>query len=77
MKKRWILTTTSKIIRNSAKCLCCNEEIESKNRHDFKWCKCGNLAVDGGKDYLKRCGGHKGHIEETSIFKDFDEKIKD
>lgn len=28
--------------------------IESKNRHDFKFCSCGNCAVDGGHDYLKR-----------------------
>lgn len=56
-----------RIIRNSAKCLNCNEEIESKHRHDFCWCKCGNLAVDGGKDYLKRSGGHMGGIEDTSI----------
>jgi hypothetical protein len=30
-----------KIIRNSAKCTACGEEIESTYRHDFKvhWCK--------------------------------------
>ncbi len=42
------------ILRNSAKCLNCNEEIESKHRHDFATCKCGNLSVDGGLDYLRR-----------------------
>jgi len=61
------------IIRNSAKCLVCGDEIESKHRHDFVWCSCQNLAVDGGKDYLKRSGGHKGGILETSIFKEKDE----
>jgi len=35
------------------KCLICNDIIESKSRHDFVWCSCGNVAVDGGEDYLK------------------------
>jgi len=42
------------IVRNSAKCKKCNEEIESKSVHDFKWCSCKNIAVDGGLEYLKR-----------------------
>ena len=42
------------IIRNIAKCLECNEVIESKHRHDFVSCKCGSLFVDGGLDYIKR-----------------------
>lgn len=49
-----------KIIKNAAKCLNCNEIVESKNRHDFVMCSCGNLAVDGGKDYLKRSVGKHG-----------------
>lgn len=57
----------SKIVRNSALCYNCGEEVESKHRHDFKWCSCGNLAVDGGLDYLKRSGGHLGKIKDTSI----------
>lgn len=60
---------TNLIIRNSAKCLKCNEEIESKHRHDFRFCKCGNLAVDGGQDYLKRAG-NLDSFEETSVTKD-------
>ena len=24
--------------------------------HDFKFCSCGACAVDGGHDYLRRCG---------------------
>ena len=45
----------AKIARNSAKCLVCGDVIESKHRHDFVTCSCGNLSVDGGKDYLRRC----------------------
>lgn len=43
-----------KIIKNSAQCAYCLDIIESKHRHDFVTCKCGRIAVDGGKDYLKR-----------------------
>jgi len=44
-----------RILRNRAKCLICGEMLESKYRHDFKTCRYGNLSIDGGKDYLKRC----------------------
>ena len=45
-----------KIIVNKARCNKCGDVIESKHRHDFVWCKCGAIAVDGGKDYLKMVG---------------------
>lgn len=41
---------------NKIKCKKCGDIIESTYRWDFKWCKCGAVAVDGGKDYLKRSG---------------------
>lgn len=44
-----------KIIENKAKCLLCGDVIESVNRHDYVTCSCGNISVDGGKDYLRRC----------------------
>ena len=52
-----------KIKRNMAHCTKCDTVIESKYRHDFVWCKCGALAVDGGTDYLKRSGDIKGYEE--------------
>lgn len=55
-----------KIIRNSAKCNKCDTEIESKHVHDFVYCKCGKIAVDGGKQYLKRVGDFQ-LITETSV----------
>ena len=42
------------IIHNKIKCKKCEDVIESMHRHDFKWCSCGQCAVDGGHDYLKR-----------------------
>lgn len=34
-------------------CGLCGDIIKSRYRHDFKYCKCGNLSVDGGNNYLK------------------------
>ena len=45
----------NKIIKNAVKCLKCGDIIESVYRHDFVTCSCGNVSVDGGKDYLRRC----------------------
>ena len=43
-----------KILHNRAKCKLCNDIIESTHRHDFVSCSCGEIFVDGGKDYLRR-----------------------
>ena len=57
------------IYRNSAKCLDCDTEIESVHRHDFVTCPCGNLSVDGGRDYTKRCFGNANWVD-TSLFEE-------
>jgi hypothetical protein len=54
------------IVRNSIKCKLCGDEIESTHVHDFKYCACKSVAVDGGKDYRRRLG-NKDNYEETSI----------
>lgn len=56
------------IYRNIIKCKKCGDIIESKNIHDMKWCKCGAIGIDGGKDYLRRCG-NKEDIIELSEYK--------
>lgn len=43
------------IIRNAIQCRHCGDIIESRSVHDYKTCKCGCCAVDGGHDYLRRC----------------------
>lgn len=57
-----------KIIRNSAKCKKCGDEIVSKHRHDYVRCKCGEIAVDGGQDYLRRSARNLENYEDTSIY---------
>ena len=41
--------------RNAARCLRCKDVIESTHRHDYKSCSCGNVCVDGGSEYSRRC----------------------
>ena len=60
-----------KIIINKIKCKKCGDIIESKHRHDFKICKCGAVAVDGGHDYPRRCGDLDGY-EDLSVTEDIE-----
>lgn len=58
---------SEKILHNRAKCLKCFDIIESKYCHDFVTCSCGDLSVDGGKDYLRRVGDlSEGSWEDLS-----------
>jgi hypothetical protein len=52
-----------KIISNKIQCKKCGDIIESKTEHDFKYCSCQSVAVDGGKEYLKRLGNKEDIIE--------------
>ena len=45
-----------KLTRNAVRCLRCNDQIESKHRHDFVTCSCGNISVDGGLAYQRLAG---------------------
>ena len=58
-----------KIIINKIRCKKCNDIIESKTVNDFKKCKCGAIAIDGGKQYLKRLGKLED-IEELSVIEE-------
>ena len=41
------------------KCTKCGDTLESKHRHDFVTCQCGNF-VDGGDVYLRMGGTKEG-----------------
>jgi len=59
-------------------CLDCLEILESKHRHDFVKCQCGNSFLDGGDDYV-RGGGNLLPLldeeldEDVFINDDFDD----
>jgi len=48
---------SEKLKINAARCLKCNRVIVSRHVHDFVWCLCRNIFVDGGLDY-QRIGGY-------------------
>ena len=48
-------------------------EIESKDRHDFVRCNCGNIAVDGGLDYIKRSFMPDCKWKDTSIVEEVED----
>jgi hypothetical protein len=40
----------------AVRCRSCGRTIYSRSVHDFHWCDCKKVAVDGGRDYLKVTG---------------------
>jgi len=59
-----------RLIRNRTKCLKCGDIIESTYRHDFKWCSCGNVAVDGGLAYVRRAFKEFGTYEDLNEYEE-------
>ena len=45
-----------KLILNRARCAKCGDVITSYHVHDFLYCKCRAIAVDGGLEYARRVG---------------------
>lgn len=43
-----------KIKINMIKCNHCGDIIVSESVHDFRFCSCGTVAVDGGNEYLRK-----------------------
>ena len=57
------MSNNKKILVNKIQCKKCKDIIESKHVHDFKWCTCKSIAVDGGLEYLRRIGNLEDIIE--------------
>ena len=70
----WLrVTCMMKIVRNMIRCKKCRDVIESCTVHDFKFCSCGSCAVDGGHEYLRRCGNPEDweELSETQSVDDW------
>lgn len=65
----------TKILQNAANCAKCGGEVWSEHRHDYRECTCGNIAVDGGLNYIRRVGDLTAFLDR-SIFAD-DKAIAD
>jgi hypothetical protein len=64
------IRTREVITLNKCQCAKCGDIIESKSGHDFKWCKCGSVAVDGGKRYIRRVGELENIIELSESYEE-------
>lgn len=51
------------ILVNQVHCNLCGDEPFSAHRHDYVSCKCGNVSVDGGMDYLRRSFKTKDFVD--------------
>ena len=57
-----------RIKRNAIRCNHCGDVIESRYVHEFVWCSCESVYVDGGHEYLRR-----GFRDSTSDYTDLSE----
>ena len=60
-----------KILVNKIRCRNCGDVIQSRHVHEYKRCKCGEVAVDGGLEYLRRTGARE-FWEELSEYEEED-----
>lgn len=63
-----------KIVKNCIRCNHCGDTIVSKNHDAFIWCSCGTVAVDGGKDYLRRV--FKDSDDDFTELSEFEEQTE-
>lgn len=62
-----------KIIKNQIKCNHCGDILTSNFTHEFKWCSCKTVFIDGGLSYPRRGFTKPTDYEELSIYEDEDE----
>ena len=55
-------------IRHAIMCKKCLETIESKHDHDFKYCSCGAVGIDGGIADGNRILGDPSDIEDRGVY---------
>jgi hypothetical protein len=58
-----------KQIRHAIKCKKCDDTIESLSRHDFKYCSCGTIGIDGGIEAGNHILGNLDDMENRSVYK--------
>ena len=52
---------------SAVRCRGCGDTIYSRARHDFHWCSCESVAVDGGFEYLKLSAKTEADFEHLQI----------
>lgn len=56
-----------KILRNSVRCKKCGVNIESESTFSMIECRCGAVAVAGGKKFLNRYGKKEDFVETSLV----------
>ena len=56
-------------------CKKCKDEIYSRTRHDFRWCSCKSIAIDGGQKSDVRICGEPGNYWPNEL--NLDVTLKD
>lgn len=67
------MNENKRILRNRIRCKHCGVVVESRSVHDFRYCPCGKVSVDGGTDYLRRgfpTIPPEDHYEELSVYEE-------
>lgn len=54
-----------KVLINKIRCKKCNDIIQSTDRHNLVYCKCGTIFADGGTSYQKF--GWKPDRQDTTM----------
>ena len=54
--------------RHAIQCKKCLDTIESKQKHDFKYCSCKAVGIDGGVSAGNRIIGNLSDIEYRSMY---------
>jgi hypothetical protein len=58
---------------NAIRCTKCDYFVRSRNRHDFRSCKCGSCAVDGGSYMGNRSGNEGDYVDIVIPFENLSE----
>lgn len=45
------------------KCKLCKTVVESRYRNEMRYCRCGEIFIDGGEDYLRYGAGDINNVE--------------
>ncbi len=56
------------ILHNKAYCKLCKDVIESKSRHHFVECSCGEIFTDGGHDYIRQGAKNLDNLVDMSEY---------
>lgn len=60
------------ILRNSAQCRVCGDEVESKRPTETVSCSCGEVTVSGGHKVMKHSSKNPDNLIDTSVTDDAD-----